>query len=63
MSDKKPAIDLTYRPRLADLKPLLPSAELLAPQPLASPRTTPASELQKRKGYVENFLGDFVVPW
>ncbi|RMR09684.1 DNA/RNA non-specific endonuclease [Pseudomonas syringae group genomosp. 3] len=63
MPDKKKAIDLAYRPRLADLKPLNVPAALLAPQTMAAPRTTPASELKKRQGYAENFLGDFVVPW
>ncbi|NAT21395.1 MULTISPECIES: DNA/RNA non-specific endonuclease [Pseudomonas syringae group] len=65
MPDKKLKIDLAYRPRLADLKPLNVPAALLAQQPqtLAAPRTTPASELKKRQGYAENFLGDFVVPW
>jgi endonuclease G len=59
------AVDLTYRPRLADLKPLQAGATLLAPsaQPLVAPRTTPAAELQEREGYAEDFLGDFSVPW
>ncbi|KTB55629.1 endonuclease [Pseudomonas viridiflava ICMP 13104] len=52
-----------YRPRLADLKPLTSSSALLEPQALAAPRTTPASDLKKRKGYADNFLGDFIVPW
>ncbi|MCO5366182.1 DNA/RNA non-specific endonuclease [Pseudomonas alliivorans] len=65
MPDKTLKADLTYRPRLADLTPLNPLAGLLASQaePLVAPRTTPASDLKSRKGYAENFLGDFVVPW
>ncbi|ALD96274.1 MULTISPECIES: DNA/RNA non-specific endonuclease [Pseudomonas] len=63
MPDKKFAIDLAYRPRLADLKPLTSTTTLLEPQALAAPRTTPASDLKKRTGYAENFLGDFIVPW
>lgn len=63
MPDKKLTADLAYRPRLADLKPLTSSSALLEPQALAAPRTTPASDLKKRKGYADNFLGDFIVPW
>lgn len=46
MPDKKFAIDLAYRPRLADLKPLTSTTPLLEPQALAAPRTTPASDLK-----------------
>ncbi|MCF5674256.1 DNA/RNA non-specific endonuclease, partial [Pseudomonas syringae] len=63
MPDKKLTTDLAYRPRLADLKPLTSSSALLEPQALAAPRTTPASDLKKRKGYADDFLGDFIVPW
>lgn len=60
-----PTVDLAYRPRLADLQPLNTSASLLAPdeQTLLRPRITPAVQLQAREGYLDDFLGDFIVPW
>ena len=53
-------IDLAYRPRLADLRPLLPppAAELRG-----GPRITPAAALADRQGYRADFLGEFQVPW
>ena len=55
------AVDLAYRPRLADLRPLLPAQ----PAGLRStePRITPAASLADRQGYQADFLGAFQVPW
>ncbi|KUM44008.1 DNA/RNA non-specific endonuclease [Pseudomonas sp. EpS/L25] len=53
-------IDLAYRPRLADLRPLLPEPTGLR---AAEPRVTPAASLADRQGYQAAFLGDFPVPW
>ena len=54
------SVDLAYRPRLADLRPLLPppAAELRG-----GPRITPAAALADRQGYRADFLGEFQVPW
>jgi len=58
-------LNLSHRPRLADLRPLVQSLRSQGDslrQP-ASPRITPASQLENRKGYRSDFLGDFTVPW
>ena len=62
MSD--PIAQLHYRPRLADLRRIAnPSA--LANPAVRSPsqRTTPAEALTDRKGYQDDFLEEFHVPW
>lgn len=63
------AIDLDYRPRLETMKLLRPEGEE-APRPESAlearrrqPRITPAEAFDGRDGYVEDFLGEFVVPW
>lgn len=64
MPARKAPVDLSHRPRLADLRPLLAAGanhSLLAPQEAA--RATPAKELNSRSGYDDDFLGDFTVPW
>ena len=60
MSSQSPAVDLAYRPGLADLRPLLPE---LLPGLRAEPRITPAVSLTDRQGYQADFLGGFLVPW
>ncbi|ALZ85626.1 MAG TPA: DNA/RNA non-specific endonuclease [Pseudomonas sp.] len=60
MSSQSPAVDLAYRPRLADLRPLLPEP---LPGLRAEPRITPAVSLTDRMGYQADFLGGFLVPW
>ena len=60
----EPRVNLDHRPRLADLRPILPGSDptaLLARR--AVPRVTSAAELNDRQGYAEHFLGDFAVPW
>ncbi|MGE1151717.1 DNA/RNA non-specific endonuclease [Pseudomonas kitaguniensis] len=65
MPARKATVDLLHRPRLADLRPLIAAnpaianLEARAPQP----RVTPAKALQNRRGYAQDFLGSFVVPW
>ncbi|CRL99895.1 Nuclease precursor [Pseudomonas sp. 28 E 9] len=56
-------IDLSYRPRLADLSPLIAPAPSLLEARAATPRVTAAKDLQNRRGYAEDFLGSFAVPW
>jgi endonuclease G len=65
MSPDNTPPDLAYRPRLADLQPLVPpsSSAPATLRPAAEPRVTPAAQLQDRTGYDSGFLGDFVVPW
>ncbi len=54
--------DLSYRPRLDDLRPITSASEgLLAPDATAV-RTSPASSFMERQGYRADHLGDFVVP-
>ena len=60
MPAQAPVVDLTYRPRLADLRPLLPDA---ASGLRGGPRITPAADLADRQGYSADFLGGFPVPW
>lgn len=63
MPARNPPIDLSHRPRLADLRPLIaPSASLLEAR-AATPRVTAAKDLQDRQGYATDFLSRFVVPW
>jgi endonuclease G len=64
MPASKTKIDLTHRPRLADLRALVPGRSAVTlMEARASRRVTPASELKNRKGYAEDFLGSFVVAW
>ncbi|WP_339532770.1 DNA/RNA non-specific endonuclease [Pseudomonas mucidolens] len=65
MSARKAKIDLSYRPRLADLKPLAPAhpTVTIMEARAAAKKVTSAADLEGRQGYVEDFLGDFVVPW
>jgi endonuclease G len=62
---RKPSLQLHYRPRLADLKPVLatPAGLLQNATGGSGARVTPAEVLQGRDGYAPAFLGDFVVPW
>lgn len=65
MPARKTDIDLTHRPRLADLRPLIsanPAMTLLQAR-AATKKVTPASELRDRRGYADDFLSRFVVPW
>lgn len=64
MPVSKTKIDLSHRPRLADLRPLVPGqVAMTLMEARASRRVTPAKELKKRKGYADDFLGSFVVEW
>lgn len=65
MSPQGLQVDLTHRPRLADLQPLKESPRLFSNElrKPAGPRVTPAAQLEDRKGYESDFLGDFIVPW
>lgn len=68
MPDSVLNIDLDHRPRLADLRPLVPTPASVSPtatllEAAAGPRVTPATSLKDREGYQEDFLGDFQVPW
>lgn len=62
-------IDLSYRPRLESMKRLRPTEDDAPRQESAlearhrQPRITPAEAFEGREGYVEDFLGEFVVPW
>jgi endonuclease G len=61
---RKTQVHLDYRPRLADLKPLLPAhVGALQDATAGASRTTPAKALEARTGYVADFLGAFEVPW
>jgi len=54
----------TYRPRLRDLRPLVPGAVATPPAPTLAPapaRTTPASDFAGRAGYDPAHLPDFAV--
>lgn len=54
--------DLSYRPRLKDLRPITSTNNgLLAPDATAV-RTSPASSFAERQGYQAEHLGAFVVP-
>lgn len=63
MPARKVKIDLSHRPRLADLRPLIAASPTLLEARAATPRVTPAATLQDRQGYAEDFLSSFVVPW
>ena len=63
MPARKAKIDLTHRPRLADLRPLIPATPSLMEARAATPRVTPAKDLQGRRGYAQDFLSSFAVPW
>ena len=56
-------IDLSHRPRLADLRPLIAPSPTLLEARATTPRVTAAKDLKNRVGYVDDFLSDFVVPW
>ena len=63
MPARKARIDLSYRPRLADLRPLIATRPALIEARAATARVTPAKDLKNRQGYADDFLGSFVVPW
>ncbi|MBC3303048.1 DNA/RNA non-specific endonuclease [Pseudomonas sp. SWRI18] len=63
MPARKAKIDLSHRPRLADLHPLLAPSPALLEARAATPRVTAAKDLKDRRGYAEDFLGGFAVPW
>ncbi|ROM39364.1 endonuclease [Pseudomonas poae] len=63
MPARKAKIDLSYRPRLADLRPLIAPNPTLLEARAATPRVTSANDLKDRHGYAEDFLGSFTVPW
>ncbi|MDQ0982096.1 DNA/RNA non-specific endonuclease [Pseudomonas synxantha] len=56
-------IDLSHRPRLSDLRPLVALSPTLLEARTATPRVTAAKDLKNRAGYAHDFLSDFVVPW
>ena len=62
-------IDLQHRPRLESMNRLRPEGDQAPRQESAielrrrQPRITPAEAFEGRDGYVEDFLGEFVVPW
>jgi endonuclease G len=56
-------IDLSHRPRLADLRPLVAASPTLLEARAATPRVTAAKDFKNRAGYADDFLSDFVVPW
>jgi len=55
-------IALSYRPRLADLRPLMPSGHGLLPADGQGARTSDAGSLRGRAGYARDFLPGFDVP-
>lgn len=55
-------IDLSYRPRLADLRMLSPQSHGLLPFEREGVRTSDAGAFQGRAGYNADFLPDFAVP-
>jgi endonuclease G len=55
-------IDLSYRPRLADLRTLSPLKLSLLPFDREGVRTSDAGAFQGRAGYDADFLPDFAVP-
>ncbi|WP_460135174.1 DNA/RNA non-specific endonuclease [Pseudomonas sp. S1_E04] len=63
MPARKANIDLSHRPRLADLHPLVAASPTLLEARAGGPRVTPAQALEGRQGYAEDFLSRFVVPW
>ncbi|OPA87574.1 endonuclease [Pseudomonas fluorescens] len=63
MPARKVNVDLSHRPRLADLRPLIAPIPTLLEARAPTPRTTPAKDLNNRSGYAEDFLGSFGVPW
>ena len=63
MPARNAKIDLSHRPRLADLRPLVAPGPALLEAKAATPRVTAAKDLKNRAGYAEDFLSDFVVPW
>lgn len=54
--------DLSYRPRLADLRPPTPAERSLQPVDRIGVRTSPVDYFDGRQGYRDDHLGDFVVP-
>ncbi|MGA9703416.1 DNA/RNA non-specific endonuclease [Pseudomonas sp.] len=65
MPARKVKVDLSHRPRLADLRPLIPASPTLTLMEAraAVKKVTPPEALQGRQGYAEDFLSSFVVPW
>jgi endonuclease G len=63
MPPRPAKIDLSHRPRLADLRPLIAASPSLMEARTATARVTAAKDLQDRGGYAEAFLNRFVVPW
>lgn len=63
MPARKAKIDLAHRPRLGDLRPLIMPSPSLMEARAAAPRVTSAKDLKDRRGYADDFLGSFVVPW
>jgi endonuclease G len=61
--------DLTYFPRLADLRTVGRAVERESAASItlearrSGPRVTPKETLENRTGYEPDFLGEFVVPW
>lgn len=55
-------IDLSYRPRLDDLRPIVLTGAGLLALDAASTRTSSASSFAERQGYRAEHLGEFVVP-
>ncbi len=63
MPARNAKIDLSHRPRLADLRPLIAASPTLMEARTATARVTAAKDLQDRRGYADDFLSTFVVPW
>lgn len=55
-------IHLSYRPRLDDLRPLVPTDAALLPSDRPGLRTSPKGYFDGRQGYRADHLGAFVVP-
>lgn len=55
-------IDLSYRPRLDDLRPIVSTDEGLLALDAAGVRTSPAPSFAERQGYRADHLGEFIVP-
>ena len=56
-------IDLSHRPRLADLRPLIAASPSLLEARAATPRVTAAKDLKNRAGYADDFLSDLDEFW
>jgi endonuclease G len=63
MPARKATIDLSHRPRLADLRPLVAPGPRLLEARAATARVTAAKDFKDRRGYAEDFLSSFAVPW